>query len=90
MLDDDGGSTTATRTVIVNGPPVVNAGGPYAGTEGTPITLAATASDPDGDPLGIGWTFAWTGGAGTTCTATGTSTLHRQSRATTTRSSPQR
>ena len=32
-------------------PPTANAGGPYAGTEGSPITLHGTASDADNDPI---------------------------------------
>lgn len=75
VTDDDGGSVTVTGTVIVNGAPVVSAGGPYNGVEGTPAALAATAVDPNGDPLGISWTFTWTGGPGTACTATSTGTL---------------
>ncbi len=73
--DDDGGTATSSAAVVVNGAPVVNAGGPYAGLEGAPTALAATASDPNGDPLAIAWTFAWTGGLGTSCSATGVTTL---------------
>jgi hypothetical protein len=41
----------------INQPPSANAGGPYAGTEGTPIPLnEATASDADGDTLTYSWT----------------------------------
>ena len=75
VVDDDGGSTFATRTVVVNGGPVVNAGGPYTGIEGKPTKLNATAVDPDGDPMALLWTFTWTGDPGTSCTATGTTTL---------------
>ena len=40
-----------------NEPPVANAGGPYTGFEGSPVTFNGSASDPDGDPF----TFAWVG-----------------------------
>jgi|GEM_PF-1125382 hypothetical protein len=75
VTDDNGGAGTGTATVVVNGAPIANAGGPYAGVEGSPIKLAATASDPNGDALGITWTFTWTGSAGTACTATAVTTL---------------
>lgn len=75
ITDDNGGTATSSATVVVNGAPVVNAGGPYAGLEGAPTALAATASDPNADPLAIAWTFTWTGGAGTACTATAVTTL---------------
>lgn len=35
--------------------PTVSAGGPYTLSEGDSLTLAATASDPDGDPLSFSW-----------------------------------
>ncbi|MGZ6972458.1 MAG: PKD domain-containing protein [Acidimicrobiia bacterium] len=73
--DKDGGKTSKSTTVVVSGPPTASAGGPYSGTEGTPKVLAGSASDPDGDPLAIGWTINWAGDPGTTCTATNTSTL---------------
>ncbi len=73
--DKDGGKTSRTTTVVVNAPPVVSAGGPYSGTEGTPRTLAGTASDPTGDPLSVSWTISWTGDPGTMCSAIDTDTL---------------
>ena len=40
-----------------NRPPAVSAGGPYAGTEGSPVAFAGAATDPDGDQLTIAWSF---------------------------------
>ncbi len=75
VTDDNGGQGIASGTVVVNGAPTADAGGPYAGVEGSPVTLAGSASDPNGDPLAISWTFAPAGGPGTACTATGVTTL---------------
>jgi uncharacterized repeat protein (TIGR01451 family) len=41
--------------VIANRPPSVNAGGTYTVNEGDEVTLAATGSDPDNDPLSYAW-----------------------------------
>ncbi len=39
-----------------NEPPIVDAGGPYNGDEGSAIALSgATATDPDSDPLTLSW-----------------------------------
>ncbi|MFC1714494.1 sigma-70 family RNA polymerase sigma factor [Candidatus Poribacteria bacterium] len=42
-------------SVIPDQPPVADAGGPYSVGEGSSITVIASGSDPDDDPL----TFAW-------------------------------
>jgi predicted extracellular nuclease len=42
-------------TFVINDPPTVDAGGPYAVIEGGFVTLTATGTDPEGQPL----TFAW-------------------------------
>jgi predicted extracellular nuclease len=41
--------------VLLNDAPSVGAGGPYAVDEGSSVTLTASGSDPEGDPL----TYAW-------------------------------
>jgi predicted extracellular nuclease len=40
---------------LVNSPPSVNAGGPYAVDEGGSVTLTAAGTDPEGDPLTYTW-----------------------------------
>jgi hypothetical protein len=49
---------TLTVQAAANQAPVVDAGGPYSGNEGSPITLSGSASDPDGPgPLSYLWTI---------------------------------
>lgn len=55
VTDDDGDSTLAVATVEVGSPPTAVSGGPYAGDEGSPITLSGSGLDPDGDPLVYTW-----------------------------------
>ncbi|HUP88386.1 MAG TPA: S8 family serine peptidase [Longimicrobiales bacterium] len=41
-----------------NAPPVVNPGGPYAGSEGSPVAFdASTSFDPNGKPVKWSWAF---------------------------------
>ncbi len=64
------GSVTDCRTIVINAPPVVNAGGAYAGKEGTPIGIAGSVVDPDGPALTTSWTAAPQSGvdSGAACT----------------------
>jgi hypothetical protein len=76
VTDDNGGSSTVSIDVVVNGPPTVNSGGPYTGVEGAPVTLGANATDPEDDHLAISWTRTIVAGdPGVACTFTGTATL---------------
>ncbi len=52
-----------------NEPPVVNAGPDVTGDEGAAMALSGSASDPEGDPLTIAWTFTPAAGvdAGASC-----------------------
>lgn len=62
---------------VLNRPPDVSAGGPYAGTEGTPVPLSGSASDPDGDALALLWSYAPGADvdAGASCTFSDASSL---------------
>lgn len=55
VIDGDGGVTTDTTTIDVNFTPVADAGGPYSGNEGEPITFTAVATDTDRDTLTYRW-----------------------------------
>jgi len=44
-------------TIPQNHPPTASTGGPYVGSEGTPLAFIGVASDPDNDPLTVGWDF---------------------------------
>jgi PKD repeat protein len=56
VTDDDGGRGLDTAQVTIsNAVPMAEAGGPYAGDEGSLITLAGMGFDPDGDSL----TYIW-------------------------------
>src|SRR5204863_8209152 len=70
-----GGANTGLDQMRVitkhNDPPVPNAGGPYAGNEGSTVALTGSAVDPDGDATTKSWSFAVTATPGTTCTTAG-------------------
>ncbi|MGW4486825.1 PKD domain-containing protein [Amycolatopsis sp. NPDC004368] len=72
VTDDDGGAATAIVRIIVNDPPVVTVGGPYAGQEGTAVSLAGSVSDPDGPSLATHWSLTPQSGvdSGTSCAFT--------------------
>lgn len=58
--DNSKRTTTQTHTVTksINQPLVADAGGPYTGNEGSPITFSAAGSTgPDGDTLNYRWDF---------------------------------
>ncbi len=73
--DGRGGIASAGTNAVIapaNSPPVANAGGPYSGTTGQPVSFSATASDPDNDPLSFTWDF----GDGSTPPGTGATPSH--------------
>jgi PKD repeat protein len=62
VTDDDGGVGFDTTTVTIsNVPPTVNAGGPYAGNESTPINFTGSLTDPG---IGDTFTYLWDFGDG--------------------------
>ncbi len=58
VTDNDGASSTCETTADINTPPVCDAGGPYSGTAGQPVTFDGTgSSDPDGTIASYSWDF---------------------------------
>ena len=58
IIDKDEGFTDYTTDILVlNAPPVPDAGGPYIVDEGHSIALSATATDVAGDALTYEWDF---------------------------------
>ena len=56
VSDDDGGVGTTSATVIINNiAPSADAGGPYAGNEGSSLTLTGSATDPGTDTFIFEW-----------------------------------
>ncbi|HYR51425.1 MAG TPA: Ig-like domain-containing protein [Candidatus Dormibacteraeota bacterium] len=74
----DGGLTDPKSFLItvnnVNRPPVADAGGPYTGIAGSPVTFTGSGSDPDGDAVTLSWDFDASNGI--TSEATGATATH--------------
>ncbi len=74
ITDDDGGVGTDTVGITVTAPvnpaPTSDAGGPYTGTEGSPISLDGTVTnEPGTDTVTQTWSYVVdSGDAGMTCT----------------------
>jgi hypothetical protein len=73
VSDGRGGEATDGVVITVsNRAPVVVAGGPYTGFEGTALPFSANATDADGDGLAYSWSF----GDGITGSGTSLPTSH--------------
>ncbi|MCH8827309.1 MAG: PKD domain-containing protein [Chloroflexi bacterium] len=71
VRDDDSVSNIATASVsVTNVLPTANAGGPYTGNLGSPVTFAGSATDPGGDSLTYEWDFEYDGNTFDTVGAT--------------------
>ncbi len=74
FVDSANNTQTSNRVTVewlrTNTPPVVSAGGPYQGFEGTPVALDGDVSDADNDPLTISWSYGVLVGvdSGASCT----------------------
>ena len=64
-------ASSATIEEPTGSPPVVNAGGPYEGVVGAPVSFQGAATDADGGPISLRWDFGDRGaGLGATSTHT--------------------
>jgi PKD repeat protein len=58
VTDDDGAGDSVILTVTINNvAPQASAGGPYSGTEGSPVAFSGSATDPGTDTLTYAWDF---------------------------------
>ena len=64
--------TVGHVALVKNASPIASVGGPYSGSEGSPITVALSATDGDGDAL----TYAWDFGDGSTGSGASLPTSH--------------
>jgi PKD repeat protein len=55
LVDESPPAEVSITVELVNDAPLVDAGGPYVVDEGDLITVMATGSDVDGDPLAYAW-----------------------------------
>ena len=56
---DNDGDGHVDEGCVTNQPPVVSAGGPYTGSEGSPVAITGTASDPEaGDSVTTSWSYS--------------------------------
>ena len=70
--DQTSNSVSITVTQASNTPPLANAGANFNAEVGTGVTLAGSASDPDGDTLSYAWSFvSIPAGSATNLTNTG-------------------
>jgi hypothetical protein len=74
VTDKDGGVDSASAQVVVVASASVSAGGPYSGSEGSPVQLTGTVSG-SGGPFGYSWAITPSGPAGLSCSLTGGTTL---------------
>jgi PKD repeat protein len=70
VADDDSATATCETTADINALPICDAGGPYNGTVGVPVSFDGTgSSDPDGTIASYAWDFG-DGSTGTGATPT--------------------
>jgi hypothetical protein len=70
MISEENGTSSVQLVGQVdrNIKPAADAGGNYTGVEGSAVALDGTATDEDGDPLALTWTYDATGNdAGVSC-----------------------